>query len=250
MLSNSGFQIKSRDERTSFLWLVVFSLLLTACQKNQPSKPFTIGVVSYVSIHAPVIEGFKAGMAELGYVEGEDVIYIDNGVVAPDSQAVDAEIEQLLAQDIDLLFPLGTLTTLRAKHAVEGTDMPVVFGAVSTPVKERIVESISHPGGNLTGTQVGNQLPKALEWLITIVPKVRKVYVPYNPDDDASIATLAGLGDVPSQLGIALVLDEVYSIEEAIAAIESFPEDADFLGTGKQTARLAHQIFQRTGEQL
>jgi putative ABC transport system substrate-binding protein len=209
------------------LWAIVFSVLLTTCQKTQPPKPFTIGVISYVSVLDPIIEGFKTGMTELGYVEGEDVIYIYNGVVAPDPQTVDAEIKNLLTHDPDLLFSVDNLATLQAKQAVVGTDMPVVFGVVSRPVEEGIVESISSPGGNLTGTQAGNQLPKALDLLVTITPEARKVYVPYNPDDDASIATLSGLNKMSSQLGIELVLEEVHSVEEAVAAIESLPDDVD-----------------------
>jgi putative ABC transport system substrate-binding protein len=203
-------------------------VLLTACDTVQPpQKTFTIGVVSYVSIHAPVIEGFKAKMTESGYVEGDTVMYIDNGPVAPEPQAVDAEIENLLAQDIDLLFSVGNLATLRAKHAVEGTDMPVVFGAVARPVDKGIVKSLSQPGGNLTGSQTNSQGPKALEWLVTIVPGTRKVYVPYNPDESISIDVLNELSKASSQIGIELILDEVHSVEEALAAIEGLPDDVD-----------------------
>ena len=191
-------------------------------------KTFTIGLINYVSIHAPVIEGFKTSMTELGYVEGENVIYIDNDAVAPDPQIVDAENKQLLSQNIDLLFPVGNLRILRAKHAVEDTDMPVVFGAVANPIEDGIVESISRPVGNLTGVQVeGNDIPKALEWLVSIIPEARKVYVPYNPEDKASVANLTRLDNVLSQLGIELVYGKVSSAEEAVAAIESLSDDID-----------------------
>jgi putative ABC transport system substrate-binding protein len=199
-------------------------LLLAGCGDR---KPFTIGVLNYVSVLNPVIEGFKAEMTELGYVEGDNVIYIDNGVVDPDPQAVDAEIERLLAQDIDLLFPVGTLTTLRAKHAVEGTDMPVVFGVISRPVDLGLVKSISQPGGNVTGTQISNHIPKALEWLVTIAPETRKVYVPYNPDDHASIVFLDVLSTASSQIGVELIFDEIHSVEETIVAMKSLPDDID-----------------------
>jgi putative ABC transport system substrate-binding protein len=180
-----------------------------------------------VSIHAPVIEGFKAEMTELGYVEGENVTYIYNGVVEPNLQAVDTEIENLLAQDVDLLFSVGNLATLQAKQAVEGTDIPAVFGSVLDPVGEGLVESIAHPGGNLTGSQGSKQEPKALEWLVTIVPGANKVYLPYNPNDAVTLTALPSVEEAAAQLNIELVLDEVQSAEEAITAIESLPEDVD-----------------------
>jgi len=210
--------------------LVIASLLLTACGTFQaaPKTP-TIGVVIEVSIHTTTYEGFKAGMVELGYVEGENVTYIYNGVVAePNAQTIDAEIENLLAQNVDMLLVVGNLAAARAKEAVAGTDTPVVFGAVTNPVGSGLVESISHPGGNLTGTQVGRELAKALEWLVKITPGgANKVYLPYNPDDEVSMMILAGLEEVPSQLGIELVPGEVHSVEEAVAAIKSLPEDVD-----------------------
>ena len=54
------------------------ALLLSACGGGaQAQDTFTIGVVNYIDIMAPAVDGFKEGMAELGYVDGENIIYID-----------------------------------------------------------------------------------------------------------------------------------------------------------------------------
>jgi len=66
-----------------------------------------------------------------------------------------------------------------------------------------------------------------LEWLVKIVPGAKKIYVPYSPEDGASIGTLASLGDTPSQLGDELVHGQVSSFDEALAAIENLPDDID-----------------------
>lgn len=206
---------------------IVTSLVLTACDGTRAQKPFTIGVVNYVSILTPTIEGFKVGMAELGYIEGENVTYIYHGIVEPKPEAIDDEIKNLLAQDVDMLFTIGNLPSIMAKQAVAGTDIPVVFGSMMNPVEEGIVVSLRQPGGNVTGVTNGQGASKALEWLVMITPDTRKVYVPYNPDDNISVSFLAGLDKVPSQLGIELVLHEVQSVDEAVAAIENLPEDVD-----------------------
>jgi len=217
--------------RKGFLFISLFlilNLLLTACGgTHTQDRPYTIGIVSYVSVLDPVIDGFKAGMTELGYVEGENVRYIYDGVVDPTPQAIDAEIKNLLAQDVDMLVPVGNLTTLRVKQAVEGTDIPVVFGSVIDPVGEGFVESIAHPGGNLTGTQGTSNSSKTLEWLVKITPEAHKVYLPYNPDDEISMSLLPGLEKTASQLGVELVPGKVQSVEEAVTAIENLPEDID-----------------------
>jgi len=184
-------------------------------------------MIAEVAIHAPAIEGFKAGMADLGYVEGRDITYIYDGVTGSDPKVINAEIENLLAENIDMLFTVGNTTTFQAERAIEGTDIPVVFGAYSGPVENGLVESIAHPGGNLTGVQVGAEIPKALEWLIRVTPDARKIYVPYNPNDEVSVLFLAELNEIASQLQIKLVFGEIHSVEETVVIIEKLPEDVD-----------------------
>jgi putative ABC transport system substrate-binding protein len=146
----------------------------------------------------------------------------------PDPQAGKREAESLVAQDVDLIFTIGTQATLRAKRAVEGTDIAVIFAPVIHPVEEGVVESARHPGGNVTGVQGGNTIPKALEWSLMLVLGATKVYVPYNRVDKASVTSVALLYDAAFTLGIELVLDEVSTPEEVMATIETLPEDGVF----------------------
>ncbi len=275
----------------SFLSIALFvftGLLATACG-GQAQKPFTIGIVAESPAIAPILESFKASMTELGYVEGKDVTYIYASPVGSGVEAIDGEIKNLLAQKVDLLLVTGLVPTQQAKQAVAGTNTPVVFALASGVVELGLVESISHPGGNLTGIQAGYEIPKALEWLVKITPNAKKIYVPYNPADGASVGFLAIVDKSASQLKVELVPGEVSSTEEAVAAIESLPTDInaifsvpsptldprnaelsqaaikrglptgsfvpmdeatlltlaiDFAATGKQAARLAHQIRQ------
>ena len=208
------------------LCLMLTGLLLTACGGTTPAKTYSIGVVNYVQVLDPVFAGFKAQMAALGYVEGKNVTYIYHGVLEPDPQVIGRAVKRLIDQKVDLLLPLGTLPALAAKKTVEGTNIPVVFAPVVNPVGEGIVESLSRPGGNVTGIQIGYAVPKALEWLHKIVPQATKVHVIYHPKDTVALTSIKPLPAIASSLGIELVLDEVRSTEEAIAAIETLPKDA------------------------
>jgi putative ABC transport system substrate-binding protein len=182
-------------------------------------------VINYTLALNPTFDGFKAGIAELGYVEDEDITYIYSGVLDPRHEVIDAKIRDMLTQGVDLLFTLGTLPTARAKTAVEDTNTPVIFAPVIDPVGQGIVESPRHPGGNVTGVQRGNTIPKSLEWLLTLVPGTTRVYVPYHPDDRVSVASIVSLREAASVLRVELVLDEVHSPEAVISAIEALPED-------------------------
>jgi putative ABC transport system substrate-binding protein len=204
--------------------VIVVGGLLWRARSTEQSKIQTVGVVNYSLALDPVLEGFKARMVELGYVEGENITYIYNGVIE-EAEAIDSEIESLLAQEVDLLFVLGTPPALQAKQAVEGTDVPVIFAPVLNPVEEGVVDDIRHPGGNVTGVQTGNTIPKALEWLLKIAPGMTKVYVPYNPEDQVSVTSIEPLKEAASALGVELVLDEVSAPEDLAPVVEALPED-------------------------
>jgi putative ABC transport system substrate-binding protein len=194
-----------------------------------PTKTYTIGVVNYYPVLEPVLAEFKAQMAALGYVEGKDVTYIYHGVIENNPEMLGGEVKRLLDQKVDLLLTLGTPTTLAAKQGVAGTTIPVVFASVMNPVKQEIIESVTHPGGNVTGVQVINASPKTVEWLLKLVPGTKKVYVPYHPKDRVSVTTIKPLPEAAARLGVELVLDGVHSPEEVVTAIETLPKDAAIL---------------------
>jgi putative ABC transport system substrate-binding protein len=206
--------------------LMMTGLLVTACGRTIPAKTYSIGVVNYVPALDPVFAGFKAQMAALGYMEGKNITYLYHGILQPDPQVIEREVKRLRDQKVDLFLTLGTRPALVAKKALAGTTIPVVFAPVIDPVGEGIVESISHPGGHMTGIQGGNTLAKALEWLHKVVPHATKVFAIYHPSDTVAHASIKPLRKIAPALGVELVLSEVHSPAEAITAIEILPHDA------------------------
>lgn len=204
--------------------LLIIAMVLTACGDAQAQKTYTIGVVIGYPSAETVLESFKTKMAELGYVEGENITYIYNGVLEPD--ALDAEIEGLLAQKVDLILTLFQQAHLVAHQAVEGTDIPVLFDTAFDPVGEGLVESLSHPGGNATGIQFINPYPKAVEWLLKVAPETTQVYVPYISTDATAAQYAKIIGEAATTLGVETKVEEVQSVDEVVAAIEALPEDA------------------------
>jgi len=209
------------------VYAIGLGLILTAFAgcKGPAGGVLTIGVVNDVSILSPVVDGFKAGMAELGYIEGKNVRYIYNGILESNQKIIDAEIEKLLSQDIDMFLTVGNQAALRAKYAVKGADTPILAGACFRPIEAGLIETMRRPGHNITGVVASGTTSKALEWLKMITPGLKKVYLPYNPDDAISISSLSGLDDAASKLGIELVLQKVHSVGETVIAIRNLPKD-------------------------
>src|SRR5438093_9298633 len=96
---------KAQNTNAGLILCVILTvLLLTACGGTTPAKTYTIGVVNYVPVLDPVLEGFKTRMAALGYVEGKNITYIYHGVLEPDPQVIEREVKSLMDQKVDLFL--------------------------------------------------------------------------------------------------------------------------------------------------
>lgn len=210
------------------LWSVILILMLmylSGCKVRE--KIYTIGIISKAPTNSEVFAGFKDGMVEQGYIENKNIKYIFNPILENNSENIDSEIKKLLALKSDLLLTTGNKAAIEAKKLVEGTDMPVIFSSNPWPVENGLVESLKHPGGNLTGIRIPDTTPKALEWLKAIRPKLKAVFVPYNPEDAVSVDHLPRLKSAATQLAVELITQKIHSVEDSIAAIEKLPDDVD-----------------------
>ena len=66
-----------------------------------------------------------------------------------------------------------------------------------------------------------------MEWLVRIAPAIKKIYIPYNPEDQSPVVALAAVRPVAVKLGVELITREMCNPEELKAAIENIPAEAD-----------------------
>ncbi len=202
------------------------SIMLNACAASSQNRIFKIGVVNLAAAFDPILDGFKAGMEEVGYIEGKNVIYIYDGPAAnPD--ALNAVFENLKNEKVDLVLTFGTLTTLRAKESLAETDIPIIFGPVTDPVASGIVADALRPGGNITGIRTGNPTPKRLEWLLKIDPNIKLIYVFNNPNDNSSVQALVALSETAPKFNVELEVIDATNPDEITTALSTMPEGVD-----------------------
>jgi len=205
---------------------LIASFLLSACGAASQKKIYKIGVVNLAPPLEPILEGFKAGMEEAGYVEGQDITYIYDGPAAnPD--ALNGVLDNLKNEKVDLVLTFGTLATLTAKESLAGTDIPIIFGPVTDPVASGIVADVLNPGGNITGIQTGNPTPKRLEWLLKFDPEIKRLYTFNNPEDNSSVQALEALKQTAPIFNVELVIRDTSTPEEIAVALNEMPEDID-----------------------
>jgi putative ABC transport system substrate-binding protein len=217
-----------KNNAMKFIMLVlVLVLILPAAACAPQTKTYTIGVVSPASSMEPVLQGFKEGMAERGFVEGKNVTYIYNGPLGSDAAKLEAEVQNFVNARVDMILALATPSTVAAQKVTAGSDIPVVFTPISDPLGAGFVNSLDKPGGNMTGVRNGGFTPKNLEWLVTIVPGIKKIYAPYNPNDKSAIFARGLLLETAAKLNVEVLTPEVLNADEIPAVIANMPDDID-----------------------
>ncbi len=188
---------------------------------------------------------FREGLREQGLVEGRD--YALEYVWETRIERVPSRMQALAQSGVDLIVAQTTPVALAAAKATR--DIPIVFGLVSDPVGSGLVQSLAHPGGNVTG--VTNVLPalsgKLLELAREIAPGISRVATMWNPDNPAKTLELHELHAAARQAGVALSLLPVRSTAEIEAALAGMGgTQVQFLVTLSET--LTHQYRKRIAE--
>jgi putative ABC transport system substrate-binding protein len=130
-------------------------------------KMITVGIARWGSNpeYDRSIEGFKEGLALKGYIEGENIQFIEKNPEA-DLAKQRKIIEGFIHQQVDLIFTLTTPGTSIAKELTEKmqSPIPVVFSVCTYPVESDLIASLDNSENNLVGTR--NYVPFAKQYYI------------------------------------------------------------------------------------
>ena len=216
---------------------------------QQPGKIWRIG---YVSATTPELGGIYAQaleqrLADLGYVQGRNIVLLRR-FAGPQMDKIEEAISSLVPQ-IDLLVVTGN-AAIAAKKLAGG--VPTVFISIGFPVEGGYVQSLAHPGGNMTGitTEAASETNgKRLQLLKEIVPDLNRVAVLRDVDNRSAQFEWTALDQAARELGLTLVFVDVKSADEletAFAGMKKSKAEALFVYrtaltfvAGKQIADLA-----------
>jgi len=122
-----------------------------AARAQQAENPVRIG---FLPIGSPsntydqsLVEAFRRGLHEVGVVENRHVVL--DFVWIRDELELPQAVSELMQRGVKLLIPCGTSASVAAKQKV--STIPILFINVGNPVGVGLVESLSRPGGNITG---------------------------------------------------------------------------------------------------
>jgi putative ABC transport system substrate-binding protein len=193
----------------------------------------------------PNFTAFLNGLRNHGWIDGRNLII--EWRYAPSQDHVPALAAELVALSPDLIIADGPQPALALKSAT--ASIPIVFVPVADPVGLGLVQSLSRPGGNVTGlaTMVpGGFIGKNIEVLRQIVPTASKIAVLANPANPMHRLGIAEeLPRAAQQLGVALPIVEATTAEEldiAFASAAAQHADAMIVFGDALTYRYATQV--------
>ena len=230
--------------------LCVAALAATAFAET-PSRVARIGylTISPRASQTHLIAAFERGLAERGYTVGRDLV-IEYRFADGEVERLQALADDLVRAGVDVIVT-GVNPNIRAAQRATRT-IPIVAANAYLPVEEKLVESLSRPGGNVTGltTDAAEEIGRRLQVLKEAVPGVRRVAAFYGTGEAYAMRAIENLSRHGRTIGVAIVPIEVrgaQDVERAFAEAKRAKVDA-LIGFGAITLTLRATIIRHANQ--
>jgi putative tryptophan/tyrosine transport system substrate-binding protein len=234
-------------KRRRFLALVATAAFVPAfaVRAEQSAKLWRIGQVTLgTDPTAPIATALERDLAQLGYQPGK-TITLTTRLVTPTPQAAEQAVRSL-APDVDLLVVWSTIGAVVAKKFA--SNIPVVFLAVGAPVDIGLVQSLAHPGGNMTGVTfeaASETYAKRLQFLKEIIPSLKRVAVLRAHGDVNGSFALQSMEQPAAEFAVTLIpidVDTSEGMEAAFARMREAQAEALIVVAGGLTYDRSKEI--------
>jgi putative ABC transport system substrate-binding protein len=212
-----------RHSAVALLTLYCLATPASAYSQQPAKRPYRVGVLeSGFTVPSPVVQGLKAGLKAEGLAEGQEVVY-DVQIMRGEPQSLSEGAKRLISGGAAVILAHGEEATRAAMNASH--QIPIVFIGVGDPVAARIVASIAHPGGNVTGISglTTELAPKRLEMFKALIPTLRRVWAVYHADDAMSDTAARRAQEAGPSLGLSVTVRPVRTPAELIETLKAIP---------------------------
>ena len=178
---------------------------------------------------------FEQRLRELGYVPGRDYV-VESRFSDTYWDKLPEMARDLVARRVDVIVTIGTRTVLIAKQAT--TTIPIIMGGAGEPLELKLVPSLAHPGGNVTGV-AHNPGPefagKSLELLKDASPMISRVAILWDSGALHEDPSLDGQRDAAKALGLTLLIHDIVdahsgeAFDHLLATVAAEKPDAVFV---------------------
>ena len=185
-------------------------------------KIYRVGYLgnSSASLEPDLVEAFRQGMRDLGYIEGKNLV-IEFRWAEGRYDRFASLVTDLIHLPVDVIVTAGTPGTLAAKNATK--TIPLVIAVSGDAVGSGLIESLARPGGNVTGltTMVPELEGKRLELLLEILPKLARITVLKNDANPLMAILFRQTAAAAKSSGVALEAVDIRAGDDFVKAFAS-----------------------------
>jgi putative ABC transport system substrate-binding protein len=205
-----------------------------------------------VAEEAIFLTQIQQGLKDLGYVEGRNVTLV-NTFAGEQYERFNSNAAELVRRRVDVIVAVTLSAALAARRATN--TIPIVFIVVPDPVASKLVASLAHPGGNITGlsTLAADMLSKRVELFKEIVDPLSGIALMVNPSNPITTeGNIKQIRIAAERLGMTVQVIEATQpdqIERAFSSLQHgvngvvILDDSLFFNERKQIATLALQCM-------
>jgi putative ABC transport system substrate-binding protein len=207
-------------KRRRFAMVALAAIALPRHVLAQSAKVWRVG---YLSMSSPngdrhLVAALRHGLRELGYVEGQNLIFEQRHAPNQRERAIELA-DELAKRGVAVIVVYGS-PVLRT---IARTGMPIVMAVHADPVGSGVVASLARPGGNVTGLMDGHAdlAPKRLEIFKEAVPSIKRIAALHNPATAHAAKQWQLINAAAPRLGVAVFPVEVKGAGEIEQAVET-----------------------------
>jgi putative ABC transport system substrate-binding protein len=193
--------------------------------RAQPPAMPAIGLLSSAGSkdYVPMIAAFRKSLGEAGFLEGQNVS-IEYLWAEDQYERLPALAAELVRRQVNVIVAAATPAAVAVKPAT--STIPIVFAIGGDPIRAGLVDSLSRPGGNLTGAAHINVeiAPKRLELLHELASADKVIGLLVNKSNPVTETVVADVHMAAASLGVEVRVVHARNDEDIEAAFSSFPE--------------------------
>ena len=207
--------------------IAAIALILTAAIAS--AKTYTIGIGQFAQ-HGSLdncYEGFMQGLAEAGFVEGEN-LKVDLQNAQADMGIAQQIAAQFSGKRVDMMVGIATPMAQACYNAAAG-DMPTIFTAVTDPVAAGFADTNGVALGDVTGTSDALPIKAQLETIRAMLPTATKIGILYTTSEVNSISAIAEYKALAPEYGFEIVESGVSTVADIPLALDALLGKVDCL---------------------
>lgn len=170
--------------------------------------------------------GFLAGLAEEGFVEGENLTVLFENAQA-DGGTANQIMDSFLAKDTDLICAIATPIAQSAYMAAKDAEIPVIYTAVTDPVLAELAAEDGTPVGQVTGTSDKLPVESQLEMIRTLLPDAKTIGIMYSTSEINSVSAIEEYKTLAPEYGFEILESGISTSADIPLAADALLEKAD-----------------------